>query len=196
MKKIITILIAMLFSTGAYSNEVYIEQVGENSTITITQDGSDNIIGSSINPFYIGSGSNNVVIDQIGSTNSLTGLINGSSTDLTISTTGSNNIQEVICGSATTASCSGSTITQTVVGDSNTITQNLGSGANHTSNISATGDSNSITHTSTATGITVANITVTGDTNTIGVTQSGMLPKTVSVVSTGNNNSISITQSD
>lgn len=181
---------------AVFANDVYIEQVGENSTITITQQGSDNNIGTVLESFYIGSGSNTVTIDQIGNTNSLTGSINGVATDLTISTTGSNNIQEVICGGATTATCSGSTISQTIVGDYNTVTQNLGSGANHTSSINVTGDYNSVTHTSTNTGVTNASITVMGDTNTIGVTQSGILPKTISLSSTGNNNNISILQSD
>jgi hypothetical protein len=195
MKKIITIIM-MLASFNIFANEVYIEQVGNNSTVTITQDGADNTIGTNITPFYIGSGSNTVTIDQIGSTNTLTGVINGSATDLTLSTTGSNNIQEVNCGSTATASCSSSTITQTIVGDDNTITQNLGTGANHSSNINVTGDFNAATHTSTMTGASTVDITVIGNTNTIGVTQSGLLPKTVSVTSTGNNNTVSITQSD
>jgi Curlin associated repeat len=195
MKKIITIIM-MLASFNIFANEVYIEQVGNNSTVTITQDGAGNKIGTNITPFYIGSGSNTVTIDQIGSTNTLTGVINGSATDLTLSTTGSNNIQEVNCGSTATASCSSSTITQTIVGDDNTITQNLGTGANHSSNINVTGDFNAVTHTSTMTGASTVDITVIGNTNTIGVTQSGLLPKTVSVTSTGNNNTVSITQSD
>jgi hypothetical protein len=178
------------------ANEVYIEQVGSSSTVTITQDGSDNRIGTSLNPAYIGSGSNTVVIDQIGSNNTLDMVVNGSGTDVTVSTTGSNNIQEINCGTTSSAGCSGSVITQTINGDSNDVKQNLGAGANHTSNITVTGDTNTVTHTSTATGTTSADITVSGNTNTVSVTQSGMLNKSVSVNSNGNLNSISITQSD
>jgi hypothetical protein len=190
----IVVVLGLVASTSA--NEVYIEQVGSGSTVTVTQDGTDNTVGTSLSPAYIGSGSNTVTIDQIGSNNSLDMVVNGSGTDVTVSTTGSNNIQEINCGTTSSAGCSGSTITQTINGDSNDVKQNLGAGANHTSNITVTGDTNIVTHTSTATGTTSADITVSGDTNTVSVTQSGMLNKSVSVTSTGNSNTISITQSD
>jgi hypothetical protein len=188
--------IAAMWSLGAQANEVYIEQVGSSSTINITQQGTDNRIGASPAPAYIGSGSNTVNIDQIGSTNTLDMVVNGAGTDVTVTTTGDNNTQTINCGTTTSAGCSGSYIKQQVTGDSNILTQNLGAGANHTSEIIVTGDSNTVTHTSTATGITSANITVSGNTNTVGVTQSGILNKSVTVTSTGNSNNISITQSD
>jgi hypothetical protein len=137
-----------------------------------------------------------VTIDQIGSTNTLDMVVNGAGTDVTVSTTGSNNIQEINCGTTSSAGCSGSVITQTIAGDSNDVKQLLGAGANHTSNITITGDTNTVTHTSTATGTTSADITVSGNTNTVGVTQSGMLNHSVVVNSTGNLNTISIVQSD
>jgi hypothetical protein len=185
-----------MLSLGAQANEVYIEQVGSGSTINITQQGTDNRIGDAATPAYIGSGSNTITIDQIGSTNTLDMVVNGAGTDVTVSTTGSDNIQTINCGTTQSAGCSGSIIWQTIVGDSNTVTQNLGAGANHESKISITGDTNTVTHTSTATGITSADITVSGNTNTVAVTQSGMLNKSVTVTSTGDSNNINITQSD
>lgn len=196
MKKIIITMILSMISLMAYGHELYIEQVGSSSTVTITQQGTDNTIGTNIIPLYIGSGSNTVTIDQVGTNNSLTGVINGSSTDVTVATTGDNNMQEINCGTLGSASCSGSTITQTITGDSNTVIQNLGSGANHTSHITVTGDSNSITHTSTNIAAVTANIIVTGNSNTVGLTQSGSLPKTVSISTTGNNNTLSVSQSN
>ena len=194
--KLLTVIMAMGFTTAVWANEVYVEQIGSSSTVTITQEGADNRIGTSQNPAYIGSGSNTVTIDQIGSTNALDMVVNGAGTNVTVSTTGSNNIQEINCGTTNSAGCSGSTITQTIVGDTNDVKQNLGAGANHTSNITVTGDTNTVTHTSTATGTTSADITVTGDTNTVAVTQSGMLNQSVVVNSTGNSNNISIIQRD
>lgn len=189
-------IIAALFVTNAVSNEVYIEQVGSSSTINITQQGSDNKVGTSLAAAYIGSGSNTVTIDQIGSMNILQMLVNGASTNVTVNITGSGNDSEIMCGSSVSSSCSASTITQTLNGDNNVIKQLLGTGANHISNITVTGDTNAVTHTSTSTGTTRADIFVTGNTNTIGVTQSGTLQQTVSVTSTGNNNNIAITQSN
>jgi len=192
------ILIALLcvISSSVYANDVYIEQVGDSSTITITQDGSGNKVGDALNAAYIGSGSNVVTIDQIGSNNELNLVVNGASTNVVIDTTGSGNIQTVNCGTTSSAGCSGSTIKQVVSGDDNTITQNLGAGANHYSEINVIGSSNAITHTSTNTGVTSAIITATGDTNTIGVTQSGTLPQSITVNSTGNLNNITINQSN
>jgi hypothetical protein len=196
-RKLSAILVtAVMWSPGAQANEVYVEQVGSGSTINITQQGTDNRVGDSVTPAYIGSGSNTVTIDQIGATNTLDMVVNGAGTDVIVSTTGDNNIQTINCGTTQSAGCSGSYIKQQITGDSNTVTQNLGAGANHTSEINITGDTNSVTHTSTATGVTSANITVSGNTNTVGVTQSGMLNKSVTVTSTGNSNNISITQSD
>jgi hypothetical protein len=194
--KLLTIIMALGLVTTVLANEVYVEQVGSSSTVTITQEGADNRIGTSQNPAYIGSGSNNVTIDQIGSNNTLDMVVNGAGTNVTVSTTGSNNIQEIACGTTNSAGCSGSTITQTIVGDTNDVKQNLGAGANHTSNITVTGDTNTVTHTSTATGTTAADITVTGNTNTVAVTQSGMLNQSVVVNSSGNSNNISIIQRD
>ena len=183
-------------TTVAVANEVYMEQVGDGSTIAITQDGSSNRIGTALAPVYIGSGSNSVTIDQIGGGNELDLIVNGAATDVVLSAVGDNNVQTVNCGTAVSASCSGSYIKQDITGDNNTITQNLGGGANHTSEITVVGSTNTITHTSTNTGTTSANISVSGDTNTIGVTQSGTTAKSVTVNSTGNNNNISITQSN
>jgi hypothetical protein len=185
-----------MLSLGAYANEVYVEQVGSGSTINITQQGTDNRVGDSTTPAFIGSGSNTVTIDQIGSTNTLDMVVNGAGTDVTVSTTGDNNIQTINCGTTQSSGCSGSVITTTITGDSNTTTQNLGAGANHTSIMNIDGSNNIVSHTSTATGTTLADITVSGNTNTVAVTQSGMLNKSVTVTSTGNSNTVNITQSD
>ena len=195
-RKLLTGMIALMVVGTAVANEVYVEQVGSGSTVNILQEGSDNRIGTSLSPAYIGSGSNTVNIDQIGSNNTLDMVVNGASTDVTVSTTGSNNTQEIQCGTTASAGCGGSVITQTIAGDNNTVRQLLGAGANHTSNITVTGDTNTVTHTSTATGITSADITVIGNTNTVAVTQSGMLNHSVTVNSSGNLNNISITQRD
>jgi hypothetical protein len=195
LSKLLTVAGIAVMGTGM-ANEVYVEQVGSGSTVNILQEGSDNRIGTSLVPAYIGSGSNTVNIDQIGSNNELDMVVNGQATDVTISTTGSNNIQEIQCGTTGSAGCSGSAITQTIVGDNNTVKQLLGAGANHTSNITVTGDTNMVTHESTATGTTSADITVAGNTNTVSVNQSGMLNHSVQVNSSGNLNSISIIQRD
>ena len=194
--KAIVFIMAVPGLTNVHSNEVYIDQVGDNSTVTIVQDGTGNKVGDSAIPAFIGGGSNIVNTQQIGGGNELAMVVNGAATEVVVDTTGDNNIQTISCGTTSTASCSGSTIKQVVVGDANIITQSLGTGANHYSEINVTGSTNTITHTSTNTGASTVNVTAIGDTNTIGVTQSGTTAKTVTVNSTGSGNNISINQSN
>jgi len=198
MKRTILIVAMMLASLGVTANEVYIEQVGDSSTLTITQDGTGNKVGDSGagNEAFVGGGSNTVTIDQIGNNNTLAMTVNGASASVIVDVTGSGNESTINCGTMQSAGCSSSTIKQVIAGDDNIITQNLGTGANHYSEINVTGDTNTITHTSTNTGASTVNITATGDLNTIGVTQSGITAKTVSVNSSGNSNTVNITQSD
>jgi trimeric autotransporter adhesin len=194
-----TLAMAVMLLPGlSVSNEVYVEQVGDSSTITITQDGTGNKVGDSGsgNEAFVGGGSNTVTIDQIGSNNTLAMVVNGASASVIVDVTGSGNESTINCGTTQSAGCSSSTIKQVISGDDNIVTQNLGTGANHYSEINITGSTNTVTHTSTNSGASTVNITATGDLNTIGVTQSGLTAKTVSVNSTGNSNTVSITQSD
>jgi trimeric autotransporter adhesin len=198
-RKLSAILVTVAtLSSGVWANEVYIEQVGDSSTITVTQDGTGNKVGDSGagNEAFIGGGSNTVTIDQVGSNNTLAMTVNGAAAGVIVDVTGSGNESTINCGTTQSAGCSGSTIKQVIAGDDNIVTQNLGTGANHYSEINVTGDTNTITHTSTNSGASTVNITATGDLNTIGVTQSGLTAKTVSVNTSGNSNTVSITQSD
>lgn len=190
------LVMALLAVSSVYANEVYVEQIGDSSTINITQQGSGNKVGDSVDPVFIGGGSNTVTIDQIGNSNVLAMVVNGAAASVTLNTVGSGNQQTINCGTTTSAGCSSSVITQTITGDDNVITQNLGNGANHTSNITVTGSTNTITHTSTNSGASTVNVTATGDLNNIGVTQSGLTAKTVTINSTGNSNTIAINQSN
>lgn len=198
-KKIYAILLTTAVVCGAVSaNEVYIEQVGDNSSITITQDGTGNKVGETGAglDIFVGGGSNSVIIEQIGSNNTLAMVLNGASTSSNVSITGSGNQSVINCGTTQSAGCSGSVINQQVNGDNNVITQNLGTGANHSSFVNIGGDTNTVTHTSTNSGASTTIITAMGDLNTIGVTQSGLTAKTVNVNTTGNSNTVNIVQSD
>jgi len=189
------ILASMIFQM-AWANEIYMEQSGDSSTIAITQDGASNIIGTQLSPAIIGGGSNTVTIDQIGAGNELSFTVNGATTSMVVSVTGSNNISDITCGSGASASCSGSTIWQTITGDGNQVTQSLGTGANHESKIIVTGDTNTVMHTSTSSGAVSMQYTVTGDLNNISVTTSGTTAKTLNATTTGNSNTVTIIQTN
>jgi hypothetical protein len=190
------IILAVMLCTTVWANELYMEQSGDNSTITITQDGASNLIGTQLNPATIGGGSNTVTIDQIGSGNELYFTVNGASTSMVVNVLGSNNISNITCGSGASASCSGSTIWQNITGDGNQATQSLGTGANHESKISVTGDTNTVTHTSTNSGAVSMHYTIAGDLNNVSVTTSGTTAKTLNATTTGSSNTVTIIQTN
>jgi hypothetical protein len=197
---IISMIAALFFTPLAIANDIYIEQIGDGATITLTQDGSSNRIGSEGTPSLIKGDANVVTVDQVGSSNELDILINGAAVTATVTTTGSYNTQSITCGTSNAASCGSSFIKQEITGDNNTVTQNLMSVATQHSEILITGDYNTVTHDTTGSGAHSAIITVAGGIalagNTISLTQGGTNAQQATITSTGNSNNITINQSN
>ena len=196
MKKLQALLImfVMLTSISILANDVYIEQIGSLTDITITQQGVDNRIGSALSPSFFGGSSNISSIEQIGSRNQLDLLMNGDNEAVTLSITGNDNTQSIVCGQKTAVTCNNTTINYSITGDNNSTTTNIGAGTS--SKMVVAGDSNSITHTSTSSGVVSADLTLTGNSNTIGLTQSGTIDKSITINSTGSNNNLTVRQSN
>jgi hypothetical protein len=211
-RKILAILLASgMVSTGAWANDVYMEQIGDNSTVSITQTGAGNIVngnvggtGNDTDAALIQGDLNTVTVSQIGASNTLRLQLNNSSngTGATVTATadGSNNDQTISCGSALTSNCNASLISSEITGNSNITTQTL-SGNTLSSKISVTGSYNTVTHTASGAGLHTGDITVTGSgvsgaLNAVILTQSGASAKNAVITSTGSSNSISVTQSD
>lgn len=193
-------VMAALFCGAALANDLYIEQVGDGATVTITQDGNSNRIGTSISPALIKGDANVVTIDQIGSSNELDMVLNGTAITAIVTTNGSNNVQTITCGTPNTASCGSSFIKQEVTGDNNTVTQTLLAAATQHSEILITGDYNTVSHVTSGAGAHSGIITVTGGTalagNTISLTQGGTNAQQATITSTGNSNTITVNQSN
>ena len=202
LKGTIFALSMMALSHVQASNEIYIEQVGDGTTVTLKQAGSNNTIGTALAPAFIGGGQNVVYIEQSGSNNQLAKLVNGAGTTVTSTVIGDSNQQTITCGTSVSASCSGSAITHTVTGDNNDVKSLLGTnGGAHTSNITVQGNYNNVTHNSSGSGANSATINVNGSgsgatPNAISVSQSGMNTQSATVNASGNNINISIIQSD
>jgi hypothetical protein len=195
-----TLVTAVVTASFSWANDVYVEQVGDGATVTITQDGSSNRVGTAGSPAVIKGDANIVTIDQIGSSNALDMIINGGAVTATVTTTGSNNIQTINCGTANSATCGSSFIKQEVTGDNNTVTQNLVAASTQHSEILITGDYNTVAHTTSGTGAHSGIITVTGGValggNTISLTQGGTNAQQATITSTGNSNAITVNQSN
>jgi hypothetical protein len=198
-----------MVSTGAWANDVYVEQIGDNASVSITQTGAGNMVngnvgglGNAEDPALILGDLNAVTISQIGVANIASIIINnpGTGSTVVVSADGSSNTQTIGCGTALSASCNASTISSQITGDSNNTVQMLTGGAVQ-SKISINGSWNNVTHTATGAGahsgeIIVSGSGVSGAANAVTLTQSGAMTKNAVITSNGSNNNVIVTQSD
>jgi hypothetical protein len=203
-------------------NNVYIDQVGSGSTITLNQQGSNNEIGNDTTATTLHGNGQTVSISQVGSGNTNKVNVQGANSVINSTVTGDNNNTTVACGAAPSSSCNDTAITANISGSSNntsitagsksTVTAEINGSTNNTSieskttnlmgagvGVKETGDSNMVNINQNgpagANGF-VSKVEVTGASNNVAVTQSGTTDSTVNIKSTGSNNSISVTSSN
>jgi hypothetical protein len=121
MMALLSFLVMVQYASAA-NNTVYVDQIGDGSTINITQTGLSNAVGSASAKATFNGQNNLVTIDQIGNTNVTNINVQGDGVTVNSNVTGDNNTVGIACGAG--GSCTGSTITNTITGDGNTVTQN------------------------------------------------------------------------
>ena len=193
------LVMAMLSSSLAFAqsttNSIFIEQVGDNSNITIVQKGQNNRIGSEQNRLMLDGNGQIINTTQEGNNNLIQGSIvqaDNVSTDTTV--TGDSNTITYDRGDA--ASVSSSSETVVVTGSSNNLTFNQGTAASATGatqTIEITGDTNTLTSTINADDV-VNTKTIAGDGNTITTVQDGTAGKNIEMILTGNTNTVTVNQ--
>lgn len=211
-RKLLAILVVSgMVSSGAWANDVYVEQIGDNAIVSITQTGAGNMVNGNVggtgnvdDAALIRGDLNDVTISQIGSGNILSLILNneanGTGSTVVVSADGSSNTQSIGCGTALSSSCNASIIRSEITGNSNNTVQMLSGGAVK-STIAINGNYNNVTHTASGVGqhsgeITVSGSGVSGAANAVTLTQSGAMTKNAIITSNGSNNNINITQSD
>lgn len=211
-RKLLAILmVSGMVSSGAWANDVYVEQIGDNAIVSITQTGAGNLVngnvggtGNTDDMALIRGDLNDVTINQIGSANILSLVLNnesnGTGATVVISADGSNNTQTIGCGTSLSSSCNASIIRSEITGNNNNSVQMLSGGVVQ-SKISINGNYNNVTHAASGVGQHSGEITVSGSgsssiANAVTLTQSGALTKNAIITSNGSNNNINITQSD
>ena len=209
-RKLLAILmVSGMVSSGALANDVYVEQIGDNAVVSITQTGAGNMVNGNVgglgngdDPALILGDLNNVTISQIGVGNIASLIINGSGTGSTVvvSADGNSNTQTIGCGTALSSSCNASIIRSEITGNSNNTVQMLSGGAVQ-SKISINGNWNNVTHTASGAGLHSGEITVSGSgtslvSNAVTLTQSGAMTKNAVITSNGLNNNVIVNQSD
>jgi hypothetical protein len=211
-RKILAILMtAVMLSSGAWANDVYVEQIGDNSIVSITQTGAGNMVNGNIggtgnvdDMALIRGDLNDVTVNQIGAGNILSMVLNnesnGTGATVVVSADGSNNTQDISCGTALSSSCNASIIRSEITGNNNNTVQTLSGGAIQ-SKIAINGNWNNVTHTASGVGQHSGEITVSGSgtssiANAVTLIQSGAQTKNAVITSNGSNNNIIVTQSD
>lgn len=174
MRNNIFLIAALLVSwpLNSMGNEIYIEQIGDNLDLDITQDGQNNEFGDSVADAKLLGDDMTFNITQTGDTNKIDASINGSDYTGTWVFTGSNNDVELTCDPVGGVKCDNVTLNITTTGDSNIFDVFLG----------ATADASGL----------IANFTITGDGNVIQTAVDGANADiTVTIDSDSNNNSTS-----
>jgi hypothetical protein len=211
-RKVLTsLMMAGMLSSGAWANDVYVEQIGDNAIVSITQTGAGNMVNGNIGGLgnaddaaLIRGDLNDVTISQIGSGNTLSLILNneanGMGSTVVISADGSSNTQNVSCGTALSSSCNASIIRSEIIGSNNNTVQTLSGGVVQ-SKIAILGSWNNVTHTASGVGQHSGEITVSGGgtnlvANAVTLTQSGAMTKNAVITSNGSNNNVIVTQSD
>jgi len=152
MKRTITLSL-ILMASAVFANEIYVQQIGDNLDLDITQDGTGNIAGTSEAPMVLNGDDMTFDIDQIGDNNIIAATINGNTYTGTIDLTGNNNNVDLACDSVDTVTCETVTADVTVNGNNTDIDVRIGESAD-------------------ASGL-VATLTVDGDANVIDVEVDG-----------------------
>ena len=210
-KLLATLMVSGMVSSGAWANDVYVEQIGDNANVSITQTGAGNLVngnvdgtGNTDDAALIRGDLNDVTINQIGSSNTLSLILNnetsGTGSTVVVSADGSNNTQTIGCGTALSSSCNASIIRSEITGNNNNTVQTLSGGVVQ-SKISINGNWNNATHTASGVGFHSGEITVSGSgtstvANAVTLTQSGASAKNAVITSNGSNNNVIVIQSD
>jgi hypothetical protein len=120
----------IMLSPVLADNAIYIDQIGSNSEIGITQDGSGNTIrgaASSTTKMELNGDSMNFDANIVGDTNSLIGAIIGDSTTIDLDIDGSNNIFNFDVDKDNVYGAANGTFTTNILGSGNTFDLDVGS---------------------------------------------------------------------
>ena len=162
--------LVMFQYANAASNNVYVDQIGSGSTISMTQTGNSNAIGNTTDKAIFNGQNNIVTIDQIGNLNVTAINVQGDDVQVNSLVTGDNNTVRIACGVG--GSCSSSLINNTITGDGNTVTQS-------------------------ADGLTISNVTINTDNNTVNIQNDSSAvagAKSTVLIAGGGGNDVNIIQ--
>lgn len=195
----------LLFLTPVQANDIYIQQSGNNLDLDITQDGNNNVAGTSSTGITLTGNSMTFNIDQIGGANVVSAIVKGTTYTGNIDLTGNSNDVALLCDSAGAGNCDTVSLSIDITGSSADINVSVGEAAdaeNFTGTIDITsGASETVTLTvdgkSAIADIDISNSSGSaGNTATIDINDDGDVNgHTLTHSHTGDGGLINITQS-
>ena len=179
------------------NNSIYIDQVGDNNTVNITQTGNHSSISGIGQQAASMQGNNNSITVRQGAT-----IADTNKNELNLRSHGNYNTLNINQGVSTTGanvnSSNGMYQSVDVIGSYNAVTTqqtNTGGIGGHYMETTVNGNTNNITAKQTDNANKTMFNTITGDNNTVTATQSGTGQHYLETVLMGNNNSVTATQS-
>jgi len=200
------LFVAMLiFISPVQANDIYIQQSGDNLDLDISQDGQNNVIGTSQTGVTLTGNAMTFNIDQIGGANVVSAVVKGVTYTGNIDLTGDSNDVALLCDSAGAGNCDTVSLSIDITGSSADINVSVGEAAdaeNFTGTIDITsGASETVTLTvdgkSAIADIDISNSSGSaGNTATIDINDDGDVNgHTLTHSHTGDGGLINITQS-
>ena len=138
------VLLSIFTVTPALANDIYIEQVGDTLDLDITQDGANNVIGTSSTDVNLDGDDMTFAITQTGNLNTIVADINGNTYTGTWTITGNSNAIDLVCDTAG-INCETVTLNIAVVGNDQSFDIDIGGTSdsqNTTVEFDVTGDGN------------------------------------------------------
>jgi len=131
IKKTITASFVLFFFSVApvFANDIYIQQAGDNLDLDITQDGQNNVAGTSSTGIALDGNTMTFNIDQVGNSNVVSAIINGNTYTGNIDLTGDSNDVALLCDSSDAGNCETVSMSIDVTGDSADVNVSIGESA-------------------------------------------------------------------
>ena len=124
------LFVAMLFFLSpVQANDIYIQQSGNNLDLDITQDGQNNVAGTSQTGITLTGNAMTFNIDQVGNSNVVSAIIKGVTYTGNIDLTGNSNDVALLCSSGSTGNCDTVSLSIDITGSSADINVSIGEGA-------------------------------------------------------------------
>ena len=196
----------MISNNALSDNVVYIDQAGDSATISITQDGTDNSVGSSNIVSRSGGVSTVIDIDQIGASNAIDYAIYGDRASVTANIISSSSLVSLSVGTTGGSNAGSDDITillDVSVNNSNEIDFNVGAVASGvddvTIDVSISGGTNIVSVNEESTAVVILNdkltqVDVSGSLNTLNIGKSGAGQHDTIISHTGDSSMFDVAQ--